>query len=72
VSNTRAGATDTIVDSFAPGDAWAKNTPPPPSDTATAAPIAAHRDLHKPPPAMPDPFRIGSPVIDISLRGRNG
>lgn len=46
VSSTRTGVTFTIVDSAGPGAADARKTPPPPIDTATAAPSAAQRDLH--------------------------
>ena len=41
-SNTRTGSIVT-TDDGALGAALARNTPPPPSDTAIAAPIAAHR-----------------------------
>jgi hypothetical protein len=47
VSTSRHGTTGTYDDAV-PDDAFAMKIPPPPNVTATAAPIAAHRDLHKP------------------------
>jgi hypothetical protein len=45
VSSIRTGSTVTTADGSLEA-ALAKKAPPPPSATATAAPTAAHRDLH--------------------------
>lgn len=47
VSTTRAGVTDTKLLST-PVEARTTPRPPAPSDTATAAPIAAHRERRTP------------------------
>jgi len=47
VSRIRSGVTVTTDDAGLDA-AFATNNPPPPNVTATAAPIAAHRDLHNP------------------------
>ncbi|HYN34861.1 MAG TPA: hypothetical protein VES40_19710 [Ilumatobacteraceae bacterium] len=47
VSRTRTGST-VITDDAGPDAALTATIPPPPNVTATAAPTAAQRDLHKP------------------------
>jgi len=47
VSRTRSGVTVT-TDDAGPDAAFTATRPPPPNVTATAAPIAAHRDRHNP------------------------